>query len=911
MFKIQSRFIRFQTMKENKFFRVLHIFILYGFLVAPLYDQLGAHPTFFVAHDAGYDAMVSWAVYLSFVIPAALGLAGTFIATLNRKAGVFFHAFVIAILVSLISLHFIREIDVAGEVLIAISVALGLGFSALYTFTAKVREFINYASPIIIALPLIFLFLSPSARIGNYSESGTILGVNVDKPAPIVFIVFDELGVPVLLDDSGEIDGVRFPSFGRLANTGTWYPKATSVHASTEAAVPAILTGLLKNDSTMAPIQFDHPNNLFTWLGAKFELNVSESITKLCPDELCNINADDQAEEKPSSLREDTFIVYMHLTLPASIAELYLPSIGASWSEFNFNEGELIEDYTDSTLVVDNSPQIESAIEADNPKVVSSDGQRDFHIDGVGKRFNRIDSFIKAINPSSQPAIHFIHVKLPHVPYEYLPSGRTYLRDNITFPDGVVSDKNPWTDKEELVTLGAQRYLLQVGFVDAMLGRILDQLEANELFERSMILVTSDHGVSNRPKQFRRRATITNFEDILSIPLLIKYPYQKQKVKNTIHASTIDIIPTIAEVIEADLPWDVDGYSLLDEDFPDRINSPILNGFVLFDTVASKWMDYKEIPVSSFDLSNELKEQRAIFPANVPADKSVPLFEHNSWLGLPLLPQNIGRPSTIKSFVDNNLPLFENVRLNSGFIPAYFKTQLDIDSEVLVAIVLNGKIASIVSTVEYDGEPGFLSTMLPEGIFVEGRNDLKLYSVSEVGGELMFHPIPRRGASKEKDPRSEKARYFSGNTFERRKIKPPKVGEDYRIELVIKSDAPYTQLYKNTESTPPMPFIGAGLYIYEHSAGYNLSVIDKAGSKKYINLACNPRHWNTIDVLKQGENLSITLNGKELVSILAGDNFAPNVSVGRGYNRYWKGWVEKLSIKYITNGTESTAYSFQ
>ena len=86
-----------------------------------------------------------------------------------------------------------------------------------------------------------------------------------------------------------------------------------------------------------------------------------------------------------------------------------------------------------------------------------------------------------------------------------------------------------------------------------MLGRVLDQLNNDGLFDSSMIVVTSDHGVSNRPNEFRRRATLTNFEDILSIPLFIKYPNQKEQETNEIPASSIDIIPTIAEVINADL----------------------------------------------------------------------------------------------------------------------------------------------------------------------------------------------------------------------------------------------------------------------------------------------------------------------------------------------------------------------
>ena len=49
--------------------------------------------------------------------------------------------------------------------------------------------------------------------------------------------------------------------------------------------------------------------------------------------------------------------------------------------------------------------------------------------------------------------------------------------------------ENPW-----LPIQGYQRYLLQLGFVDQLIGRLMDRLREEHLYDRSLIVVTADHG---------------------------------------------------------------------------------------------------------------------------------------------------------------------------------------------------------------------------------------------------------------------------------------------------------------------------------------------------------------------------------------------------------------------------------
>ena len=57
---------------------------------------------------------------------------------------------------------------------------------------------------------------------------------------------------------------------------------------------------------------------------------------------------------------------------------------------------------------------------------------------------------------------------------------------------------------------------------------MLSKLRDAGLYERSLIVVAADHGVSFHSGDQRRDATETNAPDILSVPLIIKEPRQRE-----------------------------------------------------------------------------------------------------------------------------------------------------------------------------------------------------------------------------------------------------------------------------------------------------------------------------------------------------------------------------------------------
>ena len=77
------------------------------------------------------------------------------------------------------------------------------------------------------------------------------------------------------------------------------------------------------------------------------------------------------------------------------------------------------------------------------------------------------------------------------------------------------------------------------------------------------MVVLADHGVSFVPGGNARLVDRDNIADIARVPLFVKLPGQRAGRVDTRAARTIDVLPTIADVLGVRLPWRVDGRSLL------------------------------------------------------------------------------------------------------------------------------------------------------------------------------------------------------------------------------------------------------------------------------------------------------------------------------------------------------------
>src|ERR687893_328708 len=174
-------------------------------------------------------------------------------------------------------------------------------------------------------------------------------------------------------------------------------------------------------------------------------------------------------------------------------------------------------------------------------------------------RRERVDGFINAITPG-RPTFYLKHVLLPHGPYMFLPSGRQTRRG---FQDPIPGMNSPRGFGDRFLTdHNQQRFLLQIAYMDRELGRMFTRMRENGTFDTSLIVVTADHGMAFEVGvKDRRTATRANIDEIAPVPLFIKAPAQRRGRTDGSYVRTIDIVPTMADVLNIRMPYRADGRS--------------------------------------------------------------------------------------------------------------------------------------------------------------------------------------------------------------------------------------------------------------------------------------------------------------------------------------------------------------
>ncbi len=117
-----------------------------------------------------------------------------------------------------------------------------------------------------------------------------------------------------------------------------------------------------------------------------------------------------------------------------------------------------------------------------------------------------------------------------------------------------------------------QRHLAQVGYADRLVGDLIARLRSTGAYDDALVIITSDHGASYREGRRRRepRPSQKNLSDILHVPLFIKLPGQQQGDVVDRIVETVDIFPTILDVVGAKASSRLDGRSLIDGRDPGR-----------------------------------------------------------------------------------------------------------------------------------------------------------------------------------------------------------------------------------------------------------------------------------------------------------------------------------------------------
>ena len=116
--------------------------------------------------------------------------------------------------------------------------------------------------------------------------------------------------------------------------------------------------------------------------------------------------------------------------------------------------------------------------------------------------------------------------------------------------------------EKELYEAAIQAYLANVTFADAMLGRVLDALDAREDGRETVIVLWSDHGWHLGEKQKWHKGT--NWEEGTRVPLIVVAPGVTEPGSRCDEpVSLVDLYPTLLELTGLPMVEGLDGESLL------------------------------------------------------------------------------------------------------------------------------------------------------------------------------------------------------------------------------------------------------------------------------------------------------------------------------------------------------------
>ena len=666
--------------------RGAHLLVLSGFALAqPLFDILSKHAEFFAVRGSEAADIVLFALAVTFV-PAALLLATELaVGAIHRGAGFVLHLVFVGGLFGAFAIQALERAGVEGTVPLIVGAALAGGIAAAALWrTRLVGTFLTVLSPAPLVFLAMFLFFSPVTDL-VFADDVEVATAQVRAEAPVVVLILDELPVVSLLDRRGEIDAGRYPNFARLAAESTWFRNTTTLSAQTTRAVPAILTGRVPRQGKL-PVFQDHPDNLFTLLGGRYRLNVQESQTRLCPSELCGGDGPD-ATERLSSLYADARVVYAHLVAPPALAER-LPAIDEAWTGFG-QEGAAVENLDAET----EAPDIDV---------------RTFYVGRLGD-FRR---FLRSLEPSDggPPTLNLLHLLMPHGPWLHFPSGRASAVEQPRAPG---REGEHWWD-DDLALQAYQRHLLQLGYTDRLLGRLVRRLKRLGLYERTLLVVVSDHGIAFRGDDERRLPTRKNLQDLAFVPFFVKRPGEVRAQVVDQHVRIVDVVPTIADALGVEIPWKVDGRSGFarapeaDEVRVGRLAAPY-----------GEMLERRD---------EALRRQVELF-----GDRTWDLFALGPYADLVSEPVNaVGVAGTVDATATIDATPSRHLRdlpPGSPLVPSPIGGRLGgaVAADETLAVAVNGRIAAVCESYRLREGVVRFSALASEDAFRTGRNDVRIF----------------------------------------------------------------------------------------------------------------------------------------------------------------------------------------
>ena len=190
-------------------------------------------------------------------------------------------------------------------------------------------------------------------------------------------------------------------------------------------------------------------------------------------------------------------------------------------------------------------------------------------------------------NPESRipnPWFAWVHLFDPHAPYDAPPEFRA----------------------------GRTPYDAEVAYTDAMVGRLVDALRGAAELDRTVVVVTADHGESLGDHGETTHGLFA-YEPTLHVPLVIRGPSMRAGVVDAA-VGHVDLVPTILDLVGVTVPSDqsLEGQSLANPIPPDRplyfeaLDAYLTRGWAPLKGIVQDRWKYIDLPEAElYDLSSD------------------------------------------------------------------------------------------------------------------------------------------------------------------------------------------------------------------------------------------------------------------------------------------------------------------
>ena len=212
----------------------------------------------------------------------------------------------------------------------------------------------------------------------------------------------------------------------------------------------------------------------------------------------------------------------------------------------------------------------------------------DVNDEGYTDGLNALETIkqLRRLKEGSNPFLLAIGFYKPHLPFNAPKKyWDLYDRDEIPMADNNFVPKNldniysinkspevtthyPWPDGPGIVTPESAKtlkhgYYASVSYIDALIGKVLNELERLDMSGNTIVILWSDHGW--HLGEHTMFGKMSNFEIATRSPLIIRVPGITAESRKLNHLTeSIDIYPTLAELCGLNYPDDLDGESMVD-----------------------------------------------------------------------------------------------------------------------------------------------------------------------------------------------------------------------------------------------------------------------------------------------------------------------------------------------------------